>query len=202
MNPSSIIRQINLLFVFSVACAATAGAASYEWIQAIPPAWSSEDAAQNQPVKVVDGQAYDSTNLKAYTADEVIWLWTDSESEAQGYDHVLTSADVQSTYELEPASPGILKQIDLWVDNSSEYRNAVDVEIYVSYDGGDFEKLFASENLCGTRVEEGTCNLLTLDFPDETKPISALRIVDKVAVTAVQGPRSPRWLQWDVFLKQ
>ncbi|MFZ4717561.1 MAG: hypothetical protein ACOYMT_08445, partial [Chthoniobacterales bacterium] len=115
---------------------------------------------------------------------------------------VLASADCESVYEIELEHPGVLKQLDLWIDNASEYRNAADVEIQASYDGENFEPLIATGNQCGSRVEEGTCNLLTFDFSDQTKPVRKLRIVDKVAVTAVQGPRSPRWMQWDVFLKK
>jgi hypothetical protein len=202
IKPSSMIRRISRLCVLSAACAATASAASFEWSQAVPPGWSTKDAAQNKPVTVIDGHAYDSTNLKAYKVGDLISLWTESDSENQVSDHVLASADVESTYEIELESPGILKQIDLWVDNASEYRNAADVEILVSYDGDTFEKVIATGNQCGSKVAEGTCNVLTFDLSDQTKPVKKVRVVDKIAVTAVQGPRSPRWLQWDVFLKQ
>jgi hypothetical protein len=198
-NP--LIATLALALGLSSLTPANGSAASFEWVQAIPPAWSTNDAAQNIPVSVIAGSAYGNAE-QTYRTGATLTQWTESESETKVHPGVLASADCESVYEIELDHPGVLKQLDLWVDNASEYRNAADVEIQASYDGENFEPLIATGNQCGSRVEEGTCNLLTFDFSDQTKPVRKLRIVDKVAVTAVQGPRSPRWMQWDVFLKK
>jgi len=196
--------QLTAFFVLtSVMMAPTIGhATEVEWTQGIQPNWLIDDAAQGASVTVISGETYNSTNLKQYKVGSQVPQWTELPSRTDIPSDVIASADVETTYELALPEPITVVRLDLWLDNSSEYRNAADVEIEVSKDGITFEPLVATGNRLSTKNEEGTCNVLSVDFAGHKEPVSAIRIKDKVAVTCIQGPHSPRWLQWDVIQKK
>jgi hypothetical protein len=81
-NP--LIATLALALGLSSLTPANGSAASFEWVQAIPPAWSTNDAAQNIPVSVIAGAAYGISHGntdQTYPTGATLTQWTESESE-------------------------------------------------------------------------------------------------------------------------
>lgn len=187
-----------------------ARASDFEWLPKVTREWRTDDIAQNAAIHIVDGEAIVARGPTEIVVPvgKVVTQLTDAASETDCNEDSVRSADRDVVYEIDllesgaPAQGPILDRLDLWNDNSSDFRNSVNVEILFSFDGETFESVVKTENLVGAEPAEQTCNLLTVDVSDIKKPVKKIRIVDKVAVTRLKGPMSPDWLEWDIVAKK